>query len=314
MHTQPRPDFRTSTLFTSGVITYRCLSDTHLRSRQHTPPLTSPTPSPSVPILISDRTSPYSPPFLQLRSPLTTPPPSRHPLRYLRPFRYPPSDLTTLPYLPLSHSSATLPPSYDHPPLFRTSHSDTSIALVTSYYVNTIANIPRTSNPASVTSVSSATPELRGPPPALSPFPVSHHPHFPSSSCPSGPRPLYLLSDVSQVLPYDLRYRSAPSNPLFPFGRLRSDSREWAQAASGWVGNGPECTAVTELRSSGGDVDVDGMEGWKRVEGGGSPRIVGIDQRQQREIERAGGGYKSRLGLGWREVEDLGYDSASIKR
>ncbi|KAF8330161.1 uncharacterized protein EI90DRAFT_3124606 [Cantharellus anzutake] len=89
VHTRPRPrpDFRTSTLFTSGVITYRCRSDTHPRSWQHTSSL--------------------------------------HLRPYLRPLRYSPSDLTTLlsatpsplpfpsllPLLLLRHPSAKLRPS-----------------------------------------------------------------------------------------------------------------------------------------------------------------------------------------------------------
>ncbi|KAF8313522.1 uncharacterized protein EI90DRAFT_3022659 [Cantharellus anzutake] len=56
---------------------------------------------------------------------------------------------------------------------------------------------------------------------------------------------------------------------------------------------------VTNNKSSGGDADVDGRKGRREPK----------EERQQREIGRAGGGYRSRLGLGWREVEDLGYDS-----
>ncbi|KAF8325569.1 uncharacterized protein EI90DRAFT_3128641 [Cantharellus anzutake] len=109
-----------------------------------TPPLlllTSPTQSPSAPILTSDRTPPLTPPSYYSSSSYSAPPSQHlHPpvilLRFPRPLRYSPSDLTTLlsatpsPYLsPLSslwYSSATLPPSYDLPPLSRTSYSDTA--------------------------------------------------------------------------------------------------------------------------------------------------------------------------------------------
>ncbi|KAF8322991.1 uncharacterized protein EI90DRAFT_3130520 [Cantharellus anzutake] len=210
VHTRPRPDFRTSTLFTSGVITYRCRSDTHLRSWQHT-------------------SSYYSaPPSQHLHPPVIL-------LRFPRPLRYSPSDLTTLLSATLSslhYSSTTLPPSYDLLPLFRTSHSDTahtllrasviSIALVTSYYVNTIANIPRTSNPASVTSVSSATPELRGPPSVLSP-PVIQLVIIPTS--PHPPAPLGLALSTS----FRTYHRSCPMTfgtaPLpLPFVPVRTSS------------------------------------------------------------------------------------------
>ncbi|KAF8330400.1 uncharacterized protein EI90DRAFT_3060629, partial [Cantharellus anzutake] len=92
--------------------------------------LTSSTPSPSAPILISDRTPPLSPP-----SYYSTPPSQHlHPpvilLCFPRPLRYSPSDLTTLLTFPLCYSSATLPPSYDLPPLSRTSHSDTARTLL----------------------------------------------------------------------------------------------------------------------------------------------------------------------------------------
>ncbi|KAF8334612.1 uncharacterized protein EI90DRAFT_3121033 [Cantharellus anzutake] len=115
-----RPDFRTSTLFTSGVITYRCRSDTHLRSWQTHLPLTSPTLSPSAPIFIPDRTSPHSPPSYYSAPPSQHLHPPATLLRFPRPLRYSPSDLTTL--LSATPSPLTCPlspPSVTPPPPFR---------------------------------------------------------------------------------------------------------------------------------------------------------------------------------------------------
>ncbi|KAF8317837.1 uncharacterized protein EI90DRAFT_3133622 [Cantharellus anzutake] len=91
----------------------------------------------------------------------------------------PPSDpllpnlqqVTTFCHCPIPCTQTPLIPSLRDSIIVPTSDFDsTSVALVTSYYVNTIANIPWTVNPTSVTSVSSATSELHGSYLALSLF------------------------------------------------------------------------------------------------------------------------------------------------
>ncbi|KAF8325571.1 uncharacterized protein EI90DRAFT_3128666 [Cantharellus anzutake] len=110
MHTQSRPDFRTSSFPTSGVLPYRCLFRyspsvlaTHLLVPPMPPPLLLPSPplSLSTPILTSDRTLPLSPPSYYSSSYSSAPPSQHlHPsvilLRFSHPLQYSPSDLTTL--------------------------------------------------------------------------------------------------------------------------------------------------------------------------------------------------------------------------
>ncbi|KAF8340711.1 PIF1-like helicase-domain-containing protein [Cantharellus anzutake] len=149
-----------------------------------TPHATSAPPSLSSPISVRSNTHlrPNTTPLatllllllLLLRSSFTTPPPSRHPpmlppsapILTFRPDNSPFCHSFPLTF-PLSPPSGTPPPPSCQVTTF---HHCPSIALVTSYYVNTIANIPQTFNPASVTSVTSATPKLCGSPLALSPL------------------------------------------------------------------------------------------------------------------------------------------------
>ncbi|KAF8340719.1 uncharacterized protein EI90DRAFT_3117265 [Cantharellus anzutake] len=166
---------------------------------------------PPVPLLLRPTSTPHHPPTLPPSAPILTFGPDNPPLRHSFPLTF-----------SLSPPSGTPPPPFHQVTTFHRcpvlpTRTPISIALVTSYYVNTIANIPRTFNPASVTSVTSATPELRGSPSALSP-PVmyfSRLPLIPIWTTASSHSSQLVIIPTSPHPPAPLGLPSLP-----PFGRI----------------------------------------------------------------------------------------------